>query len=435
MEKFLLNARSPPTLEQVWETDLKGNGVPGELLLKHMHGHLPTVAWRQAAKAWDNIAELFCQKFLQAAVSDPEPAQKPHPALFLLMESCCAEKKCSFNTILKVLHLFPSVQGAPTLSCAAKVRKKTRAGSSKPRYDEFFDVKPVLQYLWSTPISPTDEQAVRDRLLLVWRFAHLMRNVDQMRIPREHIQKVDDRTYRFLMAPKQPGRLVFSTRYACAVDQAPWWACPVRLLTAYLTVTKDVTDGYLFRYLPKATKSGARLELTASRIGAIIKDGLAAAGVDTKKYKPHATRGATVTFVLDERLLTPEEAMAWGNWKTENAARQFYFRHFRRENPFARVLQMVQDCRQDTTEPAGAEEDFPLPSPSRMTEHSGSEATGREPERKECKGRRGGEGRGKFSYYGSSSRDGSHSKHFFEIFLTVYVTPREKNECACARDL
>ena len=390
LERLIVSSTFPPTLLEVLHEDLVRAGIPGKIREDYVDKNIQSVSWARAVKVWEKIATEFCKNFRAAVIQDTPPTLPPHPALFILLEETCRSHDASFEMLVRILPLFPSVQGAPTLSCAAKTRKAKRKGN-KPKYDEFWNVRPVLQHLHRTPVRHDDEQGVRNRLLFVWRFAHLMRSIDQERIPREHMVRLDDDTFRILVAPKSNGPPRYEPRYVSAVRGAPWWACPLRLLEAYLKLTEDVTQGFLFRYLPVATKSGERKPLTSSRIGSIIKTELRLAGVDVTQFQPHSTRGATISFGLDEKIVDPEEAMAWGNWKSEKVARVFYFRHFRRQNPYARVLQV---CKLDKVSPAGAGEDFPLPSPSGVTEHSRSEVSSGEPERKEWEGKEEGEGRG-----------------------------------------
>ena len=305
------------SLRDLLMIDLKEAGIPDDLLMKHVDRQTKSVNWRRAANVWTAIGTDFCAKFLAAVLDAPPSITKPHKQLFVLLDAVCREHNRSFGTLNRVLPLFPSVQGAPTLACAAKLKSVANRGKTKPRYDEFWDIRPVLQFLADNRVPVNDEQAVRDRLILVLRFSHLFRNTDEQRIPREYIQKVDASTFRILVAPKQPGRLVYDTRYVLKVEGAPWYACPARLLEHYLLLTETVKTGTLFVYLATATKPGERRPLSASRIGAIVRKCLGKAGVDTRKYKPHSTRGPRCLMLSTSVSSPPNRAWrgAIGNRK------------------------------------------------------------------------------------------------------------------------
>ena len=105
--------------------------------------------------------------------------------------------------------------------------------------------------------------------------------------------------------------------------------CPASNLQYYLNRTKiwrDINDEYIFISVIKPHK-----QLTSQRIAKLLLQSMAAAGVDTQKWKAHSVRGASATNLLDKGT-SVEDVMRAGRWGSFLVFRDFYDRSTRNVN-------------------------------------------------------------------------------------------------------
>ena len=159
--------------------------------------------------------------------------------------------------------------------------------TSQPKYSEFWDVEKVLARMSSVPLDSSSVMPLRDRLILVLRFFHLMRSIDCARIKRT-ISFMHDRPFILI---RRKGWTQHRWEEIISLPDHPSIS-PWHLMKKYVQLTHDhgTPDGPLFlSILPPYTP------LTADRIGIITLQHLHAMGVP-HGWGAHSTRGAAVAM-------------------------------------------------------------------------------------------------------------------------------------------
>ena len=104
----------------------------------------------------------------------------------------------------------------------------------------------------------------------------------------------------------------------------PSLACPVTTLEAYLlasdTLRANSGPEFLFLGLPSRHRS-----IGASFVSRWLKLILEKAGIDTKVYTAHSTRGASASRAADAGM-SVESILKAGNWSSESTFTRFYRR-------------------------------------------------------------------------------------------------------------
>lgn len=85
----------------------------------------------------------------------------------------------------------------------------------------------------------------------------------------------------------------------------------------------------------KSTCTKPHKAITSQRIAHWIKDLLKAAGVDTKVFKAHSVRGASIISSYMAKGVTRSNILETADWSKESTFRRFYCRGVTRSNEYA----------------------------------------------------------------------------------------------------
>jgi hypothetical protein len=190
---------------------------------------------------------------------------------------------------------------------------KRKFNVSKPRYDIFYDVEPILRD-FQLEEKPCDEVSIRLRLILLLRLLCMFRGVDLARAHRN----VRKGSLPYFLETQKKGRQYYAWYPIPHIE--PTKCSPVMYILAYLEFTKDYTGPELFVTTPSAK---GRRPLKADTINGLTTRFLHARGL--QEYTAHSTRGAAATALLLKGV-EPQVVQALGDWESTDCFNKFYNR-------------------------------------------------------------------------------------------------------------
>lgn len=201
-----------------------------------------------------------------------------------------------------------------------------------PRYQETWDVKPVLEYL--ELLHPLDKLSLKElthklAILLALTSGQRCQTLSFLRV--DAMKKTPD-YYLFYVRDHvkqdRPGN-VLSSFFVRKYPKEP--LCVYCTLEHYLERTqlvRDYDNGHLLLSYVKPYR-----HIGASSIGRWIKTVLGASGVDTAKFKAHSTRSAAASKA--SRLIPTDDILKHIGWSRESTFQKFYNKPVIAGNSFA----------------------------------------------------------------------------------------------------
>lgn len=222
------------------------------------------------------------------------------------------------------------------------------------RYNELFNTNSVFKYLRSLPENLNIEQ-LREKLILLLKLDLMWRDSDLERIYRSPMcmkqekGKVSFRTVNSKEQRIQNGILSQWISVFATPDHPR--ICTVTTLNEYLQRTKSLTEtggdtevqgkktfGLLVS-LETEIKQQVK-SLSAQRIGKIALEGLTKAGINTKTYKSHSTRGASISKAIAMGV-SQQRVMEHCKLATESTLKRHYKRAETPDTPFTGSIAMA----------------------------------------------------------------------------------------------
>jgi hypothetical protein len=255
-------------------------------------------------------------------------------AILLLSEISVADARNAYSAIC-LLPGFEHVKFSPLLKNLKKVWNH-----STQKYATFWDPQPILKQMQSvTPLDMMSVEALRGRLIILFRLLALHRGVDLARTQRT-LSMVDNKVFIFLrrkgwVSPKWEQILKF--------DEIPSLS-PFHVMKAYVEKTaKFAPPGG-----PLLWSLDGKKPLTSNTVNSLTKHFLKKFGVPVDHWKAHSTRGAGV-FMYKSLGFSSEEVCEIGQWKNAHAFQAHYLRLGaveKTKNVLQKIVHKVspQDC-------------------------------------------------------------------------------------------